>query len=109
MSRGNLNRWSLDERIYEVYTGREVTRMMTTIQKWGNSQGVRLPKSILDELSLQENDPIEIVAANDSIIIMRVGRKRRAKKSLEERFDNYDGDYKCSECDWGKPVGKEVW
>jgi len=83
--------------------------MMTTIQKWGNSQGVRLPKTILDELFLQENDQVEIVAENDSIIIKKATRKRRAKKSLEELFAYYKGDYKCEEWDTGKPVGKEVW
>ena len=62
--------------------------MMTTIQKWGNSQGVRLPKTILDILFLQENDPVEITAENNSIIIKKATRKRRAKKSLEERFTN---------------------
>ena len=83
--------------------------MMTTIQKWGNSQGVRLPKTILDVLFLQENDPVEIVAENNSIIIKKATRKRRAKKSLKERFNNYKGNYQCKELDTGKPVGKEVW
>ena len=82
---------------------------MTTIQKWGNSQAVRLPKAILEEMSLQENDRVEIIAENDVIIIKKTTRKRRAKKSLEERFKDYDGDYQCEEYDWGKPVGKEVW
>ena len=83
--------------------------MMTTIQKWGNSQGVRLPKTILDVLSLQENDPVEITADNNSIIIKKTTRKRRAKMSLEERFKNYIGNYQCTEWDTGKPVGKEIW
>ena len=83
--------------------------MLTTIQKWGNSQGVRLPKTVLDVLFLKENDTVEIVTANDSIIIKKATRKRRAKKSLDERFLNYTGNYQCSEWDTGKPIGKEVW
>ena len=83
--------------------------MMTTIQKWGNSQGVRLPKYVLTNLSLKENDPVEISTENDLIIIKKATRKRRAKKSLEERFENYSGDYQCAEYDWGEPAGKEVW
>ena len=83
--------------------------MTTTIQKWGNSQGVRLPKAILEKLLLQENDQVDIVTDNDSIIITKATRKRRATKSLEDRFENYSGDYKCAEFDWGEPVGKEVW
>ena len=83
--------------------------MMTTIQKWGNSQGVRLPKTILDKLLLQENDQVEIIAENDTIIIKKASRDRRAKKSLEERFMDFAGDYQSTEWDTGKPVGKEVW
>ena len=83
--------------------------MLTTIQKWGNSQGVRLPKAILDELFLQENDQVEIETEKDSIIIKRAARKRRAKKSIDELFKDYKGKYKCEELSSGRPVGKEVW
>lgn len=83
--------------------------MTTTIQKWGNSQGVRLPKIILEALSLQENDPVEIIVDNESIVIKKTTRKRRAKKSLDERFENYEGTYEFKEIDWGKPVGREYW
>ena len=83
--------------------------MLTTIQRWGNSQAVRLPKVILESLFLHENDTVEIITDNDAIIIKKATRKRRAKKSLEERFEHYSGDYINVEYDWGKPVGKEVW
>ena len=96
--------------------------METTIQKWGNSQAVRLPKAILDELLLQENDRVEIVAVDDTIVIKKAERqrKRRAKVSLEERLVEFYGKpideildddtlYTPEEYDWGKPVGNEVW
>jgi len=83
--------------------------MVTTIQRWGNSQGVRLPKIILESMSLRENDQVEIAVFNDSIIIKKTSRKRRAKKSLEERFRNYNGNYELKEAGWGKPAGKEFW
>jgi len=92
----------------------------TTIQKWGNSQGIRLPKIILETLSLQENDRVEIIVDDDSIIIKKAARKRRAKKSLEERLEEFyqkpideiladDTLYTPQEYDWGKPVGREFW
>ena len=37
----------LDKRhniVYTKYIRRELIKMTTTIQKWGNSQGVRIPK-----------------------------------------------------------------
>ena len=83
--------------------------MTTTIQKWGNSQAVRIPKLILESLFIQENDKVEITTDNDAIIIKKATRKRRAKKSLDERFANYDASHACTEYDWGAPVGNEVW
>ncbi|MCL2153474.1 MAG: AbrB/MazE/SpoVT family DNA-binding domain-containing protein [Oscillospiraceae bacterium] len=82
--------------------------MTTTIQKWGNSQAVRLPKAVLESLFLKENDAVEIKAVNDTIVISKAIRKRRAKTSLEERFRDYTGEYNCEEYDWGSPVGREA-
>jgi len=83
--------------------------MTTTVQRWGNSQAVRIPKPILESLLLKENDKVEIMADNDSIVIKKVTRKRRANKSLDERFYDYKGNHTCTEYDWGEPVGNEVW
>ena len=86
--------------------------MQTTIQKWGNSQAVRLPKSILELLLLKENDPVHISTKDDAIIIKKINRKRRAKTSLEERFENWNGTYSLSDEDneWlnSEPVGREL-
>ena len=83
--------------------------MEATIQKWGNSHAIRIPKSVVDLLLLKENDKVELKADNNSIIVTKANRKRRAKISLEERFNGYNGAYVCCECDSGKPVGNEVW
>jgi len=34
--------------------------------------------------------------------------RKQPRKSLQERFKGYTGDYKPSEVDWGSPVGKEI-
>ncbi|MCL2078360.1 MAG: AbrB/MazE/SpoVT family DNA-binding domain-containing protein [Oscillospiraceae bacterium] len=94
--------------------------MLTTIQKWGNSQAIRLPKAILDSLLLQESDQVYIVAEDDSIVIRKSSRRRRAKKSIDERLEAFyqkpineifadESLYAPAEYDWGKPMGKEVW
>lgn len=80
--------------------------MYTTIQKWGNSQAVRLPKGILEEAVLHENDRVEIKTENGCIIISRVNKKHR---TIEERLVGYNGDYGSTEWDTGNPQGKEVW
>ena len=83
--------------------------MKTTIQKWGNSHAVRLPKPILESLSLKEKDKVEIVVENDSIIIKKTTRKRYANKSLEKRFANNNDNHPYTEYSWSEPVGKEIW
>ncbi|MDO9533999.1 MAG: AbrB/MazE/SpoVT family DNA-binding domain-containing protein [Bacillota bacterium] len=79
--------------------------MYTTIQKWGNSQAVRLPKAILELANIHEKDQVELRVENGNIIIIPF----KKHKSLNERIAEYKGDYKCSEWDTGKPTGKEVW
>ena len=37
--------------------------MTTTIQKWGNSQGIRIPKILLDTVKWNENEELEQLKA----------------------------------------------
>jgi antitoxin MazE len=78
--------------------------MLTTIQKWGNSKAVRIPKPILEKTNLTENDTVELIAEQNTIIIRKVSKKY---KKLEDLFHGYSGNYCCRECDSGEPVGKE--
>ena len=39
--------------------------MYATIQKWGNSQGLRIPKALLDAVGLKEHDRVELVQMDD--------------------------------------------
>jgi len=80
--------------------------MYTTIQKWGNSQAVRLPKGLLEDAAMRENDRVEIKVENGCIIISRINKKH---KTIEERLADYNDDYRGTEWDTGNPRGKEVW
>ena len=42
--------------------------MYATIQKWGNSQGLRIPKALLDAIGLRENDRVELVQLEKAIL-----------------------------------------
>lgn len=79
--------------------------MYTTIQKWGNSQALRLPKAIIEKAGLQENDRVEIRVQNGNLLIVPL----KKRLTLQERAAGYQGDYQPMEWDTGKPVGKEVW
>lgn len=80
--------------------------MTTTIQKWGNSQAVRLSKSIMTEANLHDNDMIDISVNDDGTITIKKSVKR---KTLKELLADYDEEYERIDIDWGKPQGKEIW
>ena len=81
--------------------------MEVQIKAWGNSQGIRLPQSILKEAGFQLNDTLLIKAENGHIVMYRPFRH----KTLEERAAEYNGKLNLDgEIDWkGEPVGNEVW
>ena len=87
--------------------------MYATIQRWGNSQGLRIPKALLDASGLRENDRVELVQTADGIQI----KKPRAVRhlTLEERLRAFYGENVPDriesepELDWGKPEGAELW
>lgn len=75
----------------------------TQIQKWGNSQAIRIPKPLLDTIMLNINDTVEISINGNKIEIA----KAKQHKSLRERFADYTEDFKVQEWDTGSPTGKE--
>lgn len=92
--------------VYTKYIRKGLITMTTTIQKWGNSQGVRIPKIILDTVNWTENEQIMIVVDNGKLVMEKAKTKR---KNIKELFENYNEDYKPTEIDWGEPKGEEIW
>ena len=79
-----------------------------TVQKWGNSHGVRIPKPLLDSLNWQTNEKISLRTRGNRLIIEKAPQNKR--KTIEELLDGFNFDnFQPSEFDWGKPVGREVW
>ena len=87
--------------------------MQTTIVKWGNSHGIRLPKAFLQNMQIYENDPVDVILENDRIVIKKTIQnghktiKQRLKELYGENFEEYSSSQK--EIDWGKPMGNEIW
>lgn len=78
----------------------------TKISKWGNSNGVRIPQEILDEINLQRDDEVDLIADGGSLVI----KKRNVPSSLEELFKDYNSEpFHAGEIDWGEKQGNEYW
>ena len=79
--------------------------MITSIQKWGNSQGIRIPKALLDVLHWNDDEQLILNAEKDRITI----EKAQPRKNIIELFADFEGEYVPVEMDWGEPVGEEIW
>ncbi|MCL4385476.1 MAG: AbrB/MazE/SpoVT family DNA-binding domain-containing protein [Actinobacteria bacterium] len=60
--------------------------MITKIQKWGNSLGLRLPNAYIKELKLKENSAVEIKVENKQIVISPVETEEYELKELLSRI-----------------------
>lgn len=82
--------------------------MVTKIQKWGNSQGLRLAKQVLEDARISVGDRVD-VAARDGIIVIAPLRRVRGKLSLQNLVSRIPRKHRAREMDWGRPVGREAW
>ena len=82
--------------------------MITKVQKWGNSQGLRLSKELLSNVDLSVGDAVE-VAARDGVLVITPARRVRGGHDLRQLVKDMPADYKSEDLDWGPPAGREVW
>lgn len=83
--------------------------MTAQVKPWGNSQGIRLSKKILDSAGIHVNDYLEIEIIDGSIVLSKAFRHQ----TLEERAAAYGGKLtNPGEINLGTsdpPEGREVW
>lgn len=96
----------------------------TTLKRWGNSQGVIIPKASCDEANITIDDTMEVrVDRRAGVIILSPVRNRyhrSTKLTASEVFADWNKPYECPpdlagtqatgrEADWGSPIGNEAW
>lgn len=92
---------------------REVFRMeMLSIKKWGNSNGLRLPKSVMEYLELHTEDKVKLTQDESEgkkrLIIEAVSSDN--EQTIEQLFANYTGGkVHVTVQDLGEAVGNEKW
>jgi antitoxin component of MazEF toxin-antitoxin module len=86
--------------------------MITTLQAWGNSQGVRLPKVLLSALNLKAGANLEVALSpkKDAIIVkpVRTVPRVRGRHRIEDLVAAMPKGYKTAEFGWDAS-GREVW
>jgi antitoxin MazE len=76
--------------------------MAATLQKWGNSVGVRLPKPILQQVGLAEGSRVDVLVEGDHLVI------RRQRPRLADLLAQCKPENRHDPIDFGPPVGREL-
>ena len=82
--------------------------MLTKVQKWGNSQGIRFPLRLMQEANIAIGDEVDVSVQQGRIVVVP-SERIRGRYRLEDLVARMPEDYEPSEEDWGAPVGREVW
>ena len=80
--------------------------MITKIRKWGNSLGVRIPKSLATDVRVEDGCSVDLSIENGRLIIVPIAQDGQ---NLDELLDQITPQNLHGELETGKPVGGEVW
>jgi antitoxin MazE len=82
--------------------------MLAKVQQWGNSQGIRIPKALLEDACINVGDEVNVAAKNGTLILTPA-RSNRKKYNLKDLVAKIPKGSRSKETEWGKPAGNEVW
>ena len=79
--------------------------MKTTVQKWGNSLAVRIPRPLAEEIHLEENTTVDLAIRSGKLVIMAAD----PELTLASLVDQITDENRHEEVATGKRVGNEIW
>ena len=80
--------------------------MQTKIRKWGNSLGLRIPKSFAAEAQMQEGSTVDLSVADGGLVVKPL---RPRKYVLRDLLRTVSAKNLHGEVDTGDAVGREAW
>lgn len=78
-----------------------------SISKWGNSQGLRIPKEIIESLKIKVGDKVRVFIENNRVIIEPIQKKK--EYTIDELVAKIPDDYVKEPELMTTPMGKEIW
>ena len=81
--------------------------MTAIISRWGNSQGLRFPKNLMEDLDLSVGDKVKITTENDRVIIEPIKDKRK-KYDIHDLVSKIPANYTADE-EFDEKMGIEEW
>jgi antitoxin MazE len=79
--------------------------MVTTVQRWGNSLAIRIPKAFATQAQLGEESSVEIAIEGDRIVITPARREWK----LDTLVRKITPSNRHRESEWGDRAGIESW
>ena len=80
--------------------------MQTKIQRWGNSLGLRIPKSFAAEAHVGAGSTVDLSVEDGELIVRPVTPRRYELAALVKGITARNLH---ESVDWGEPVGREAW
>ena len=80
--------------------------MQTKVQKWGNSLGLRIPKSFAEQAGVQAGSEVDL-SVEDGELIVRP--RRQPRYELKDLLRSVTAKNVHEEVETGDPVGREAW
>lgn len=75
------------------------------VKQWGNSQTIRLPKSLLEALEVEKDDELNVEVMSHSIVLT----KAEKEVTFEELFKGYNKETFTTELQHFSPIENEKW
>ncbi len=75
------------------------------ITAWGNSLGIRLPQTLIQQTNLQEGDEVTVSVERGKIVLT----PKKPAYTLDELLEGITPEMQHEEINWGEPKGEEVW
>jgi antitoxin MazE len=80
--------------------------MQTRIRKWGNSLGLRIPRSVAAEAQVEEGATVDLSVEGGQLLVRPL---RRRKYSLDGLLRGVSRRNLHGEVPTGRAVGREAW
>ena len=80
--------------------------MNTTVQKWGNSLALRIPRSVAEDIRLHQGSVVDMTLVAGKIVVKP---RRQRHYALAQLLRGVTRRNRHTALNWGERVGQEAW
>ncbi|MBI4501564.1 MAG: AbrB/MazE/SpoVT family DNA-binding domain-containing protein [Gemmatimonadetes bacterium] len=80
--------------------------MRASVQKWGNSLAIRIPKALADDARLGQGTEVEVTADRGRLVVAPIRQRRYTLRGL---LGTVTAKNRHRHIEWGKTKGGEAW